>query len=67
MPLKIRQLKSSLSKAGFGYRSAKGSHVYWTHPALPGLEITMAGHDGDDAKPYQVKMVRQALKYLEEK
>lgn len=65
MPLKVRKLKASLSKEGFSWRSAKGSHTVWTHPALPDLEITLAGKDGDDAKPYQIKDVRNALQRLE--
>ena len=61
MPVKIRKLKSMLSKAGFVWRPGKGSHTVWIHPALPGEEITLAGRDGDDAKPYQVKEVRNIL------
>ena len=64
MPLKIRQLKASLTKAGFSWRPGKGSHTVWTHPALPKLEITLSGKDGNDAKPYQVKDVQDALKQL---
>jgi predicted RNA binding protein YcfA (HicA-like mRNA interferase family) len=64
MPPKIRQLKASLTKAGFSWRPGKGSHTVWTHPALPKLEITLSGKDGNDAKPYQVKDVQDALKQL---
>jgi predicted RNA binding protein YcfA (HicA-like mRNA interferase family) len=64
MPPKIRQLKAALDKAGFSWRSGKGSHTVWTHPALPALEITLSGKDGDDAKPYQVKDIQNALKQL---
>lgn len=64
MPLKIRKLKAALSKAGFVMRPGKGSHTVWKHHALPGVEITLAGHDGDDAKPYQIDDVRDALKTL---
>jgi predicted RNA binding protein YcfA (HicA-like mRNA interferase family) len=67
MPPKIRQLKSSLSKAGFYLRPGKGSHTVWKHRLLPGAEITLAGRDGNDAKPYQIKDVREALKNLERK
>jgi predicted RNA binding protein YcfA (HicA-like mRNA interferase family) len=66
MPPKIRQLKASLTKAGFSWRPGKGSHTVWTHPALPKLEITLSGKDGNDAKPYQVKDVQDALKQLKE-
>jgi len=52
MPKKIREFKSLLLKAGFTYRSAKGSHTRWVHPLLPNEPITIAGNDGDDAKLY---------------
>ncbi len=64
MPPKIRQLKAALSKAGFLFRPGKGSHTVWTHPALPEVEITLAGNDGNDAKPYQVKDVQKNLERL---
>ena len=64
MPLKIRKLKASLSKAGFYMRPGKGSHTVWKHQALPGFELTLAGHDGDDAKDYQAKDVKNALKKI---
>ncbi|MGB3509915.1 MAG: type II toxin-antitoxin system HicA family toxin [Microcoleaceae cyanobacterium] len=41
MPKKIRELKSMLRKAGFIYRSAKGSHTRWVHPLLPSQPITI--------------------------
>ncbi|HLG64361.1 MAG TPA: type II toxin-antitoxin system HicA family toxin [Ktedonosporobacter sp.] len=66
MPPKIRQLKASLAKAGFVWRPGKGSQTVWTHPDLPELEVTLSGHDGNDAKPYQVKDVQEALKHLGE-
>ena len=65
MPKKIRELKSLLLKAGFVYRSAKGSHTRWYHPLLPSDPITIAGKDGDDAKPYLEKEVNQKLAKLE--
>ncbi len=64
MPPKIRQLKAALSKAGFSVRPGKGSHTVWTHPALPEEEITLAGKDGNDAKPYQVRDVQKILERL---
>ncbi len=64
MPPQIRKLKASLSKAGFSMRPGKGSHTVWKHHSLPGLEITLSGGDGDDAKPYQLKDVQNALKQL---
>ncbi len=41
-----------LRKAGFTYRPAKGSHSFWSHPAITS-RITLAGADGDDAERYQ--------------
>lgn len=66
MPPKIRKLKAALSKAGFRWRPGKGSHTFWAHPNLPGEEVTLAGKDGDDAKLYQIKDVRDVLRKLGE-
>jgi predicted RNA binding protein YcfA (HicA-like mRNA interferase family) len=64
MPLKIRQLKSKLHKAGFTIRSGKGSHTVWHHPDKPEITVTLSGKDGRDAKPYQIEDVEDALKEL---
>ncbi|HAC65705.1 MAG TPA: hypothetical protein DCF68_19785 [Cyanothece sp. UBA12306] len=64
MPKKIRELKSMLLKAGFNYRSGKGSHTVWSHPLLP-YSLTLSGKDGADADRYQEKDVKNALKDLE--
>lgn len=64
MPLKIKKLKSALSKAGFYSRSAKGSHTKWRHSDLPGFTVLLSGKDGDDAKPYQIDDVEDALRKL---
>jgi predicted RNA binding protein YcfA (HicA-like mRNA interferase family) len=64
MPPKIRQLKAFLRKAGFYVRPGKGSYTVWSHPALKTLEITLSGNDGQDAKPYQIKDVQNALQQL---
>lgn len=66
MPLKVRQLKARLAKAGFVERPAKGSHTFWTHPSLPGVVVTLSGKDGADAEKYQIKQVKQALAPLGE-
>ena len=63
MPKKIREIKQALSKAGFTYKSAKGSHEKWTHPKLPNF-IIVAGKDGSDAKPYLEKQLNEALERL---
>jgi predicted RNA binding protein YcfA (HicA-like mRNA interferase family) len=67
VPLKIRQLKADLRKAGFESRPGKGCHVVFRHPLVPSLEVTIAGQDGDDAEKYQLKEVRNALKRIKDK
>ncbi|HRW08728.1 MAG TPA: type II toxin-antitoxin system HicA family toxin [Caldilineaceae bacterium] len=59
MPRKVRDLIADLKKAGFIDRGGKGSHRNFVHSQ--GLRITISGKEGDDAKPYQEKAVRQAL------
>ena len=59
MPLKIRELLNSLEKAGFVSRGGKSSHRNYEHPS--GARITISGRLGDDAKPYQEKLVKQKL------
>jgi predicted RNA binding protein YcfA (HicA-like mRNA interferase family) len=63
MPKKIGELKSMLEKAGFAYRAGKGSHTVWSHPNLKD-SLTISGKDGGDAKPYQERDVRNALRKL---
>lgn len=65
MPRKVRALKADLRREGFVSRTAKGSHTYWKHPLLP-ARITLSGADGDDAKPYQERGVRDAIEDLRE-
>lgn len=65
MPKKIRELKSLLRKAGFIDEPAKGSHTKWSHPLSSG-KVTLSGKDGDDAKPYQERDVKNAIKKLTE-
>lgn len=66
MPPKIRQLKAKVQKEGFKRVPGKGSHTRWRHPLLPDLVLVISGNDGDDAKPYQEKEVRDALSKLDE-
>ena len=63
MPRKIRQLKADLRKAGFVEDAdrGKGSHSRWHHLSAPGSRVTLSGHDGDDAKPYQEREVRETI------
>jgi len=62
MPRKIRELIRDLKAAGF-YEipgGGKGSHRKWTHGGYLGA-VTLSGKDGDDAKPYQERQVKQAI------
>jgi predicted RNA binding protein YcfA (HicA-like mRNA interferase family) len=62
VPRKIRQLIADLAHAGFSLApgGGKGSHRKFRHPRLPG-SVILSGHDGDDARPYQEKQVRNAI------
>lgn len=66
MPKKIRELKAMLLRAGFYSRPGKGSHVVFKHHALPADRVTLSGSDGDDAKPYHEKDVKDILRKLRE-
>jgi predicted RNA binding protein YcfA (HicA-like mRNA interferase family) len=59
MPKKIRVLIRDLEKAGFINRGGKGSHRNFSHPS--GVVLTLSGKLGDDAKPYQEKLVEQKI------
>ena len=67
MPRKIRQLKADLRKAGAYQVSQEGSHTKWKHQSLPGSTVIISGHDGDDAKLYQEKAVREFLRQIAER
>lgn len=60
MPRKIRDLIQDLQRAGFINRGGKGSHRNYEHPK--GVRVTVSGHAGDDAKPYQEREVKQVIK-----
>ena len=62
MPRKVRQLMANLEHAGYVNRGGKGSHWNFAHPQ--GIRLTLCGHPGDDAKPYQERDVRRALAAL---
>jgi predicted RNA binding protein YcfA (HicA-like mRNA interferase family) len=64
MPRKIRQLKADLCRAGDYLASQAGSHTRWKHPLMPESLLILSGHDGDDAKPYQVRAVRDLLRVI---
>jgi predicted RNA binding protein YcfA (HicA-like mRNA interferase family) len=61
VPRKLRELRSDLSKNGFNRLKGrgKGDHEVWKHPA--GVRAGLDGKDGQDAKPYQEKEVREAI------
>ena len=65
MPKKVRELKAMLSRAGFSYRPAKGSHGVWTHRKYRGI-VTIAGKDGNDAPKYMERQVERAISMVEE-
>jgi predicted RNA binding protein YcfA (HicA-like mRNA interferase family) len=60
MPRKVRELIEDLEKSGFVDRGGKGSHRNFEHPS--GIRLTLSGQTGDDAKPYQEREVRRAIR-----
>jgi predicted RNA binding protein YcfA (HicA-like mRNA interferase family) len=65
VPRKIRELKAVLRKAGVQLISQEGSHQKWKHPLVP-RGISLAGHDGNDAKAYEEKLVKTLLQEIAE-
>jgi predicted RNA binding protein YcfA (HicA-like mRNA interferase family) len=63
MPKKIRELIRELKMAGFIDRGGKGSHRNFMHPS--GVALTVSGQLGNDAKPYQIKLVRAKIEESE--
>ncbi len=61
MPRKIRELIKELEKAGFVNRGGKGSHRNYVHPKVT-KPITISGKPGNDARDYQEKAVKIAIK-----
>ena len=59
MPRKIRQLIKDIENAGFVNRGGKGSHRNYLHEN--GVALTISGKLGDDAKPYQEKLIKQKI------
>ena len=62
VPPKIRELIHELSSAGFEDRGGKGSHRNFRHPK--GVNITISGRTGDDAKQYQIRDVNRAIELV---
>jgi len=61
MPPKVRDLIAELEQAGFVNRGGKGSHRNYVHPKVAN-PITIAGSPGNDAKHYQIRAVKIAIK-----
>lgn len=61
VPRKIRQLISDLEKEGFVNRGGRGSHRNFVH-ATSGISLTLSGQTGADAKIYQEKSVKEAIR-----
>ena len=61
MPRKIRQLVEDLEGHGFANKGGKGSHRNFIHPNYP-FAVVISGNLGDDAKHYQEKAVKRAIK-----
>jgi predicted RNA binding protein YcfA (HicA-like mRNA interferase family) len=59
MPRKIRHLIRDLENAGFVNRGGKGGHRNFLHKK--GVVLTISGNLGDDAKPYQEKLIKQKI------
>ena len=62
MPPKIKELIKILESAGFINRGGKGDHRNYKHPK--GVNITISGKLGNDAKLYQEKDIKEALERL---
>jgi predicted RNA binding protein YcfA (HicA-like mRNA interferase family) len=63
MPRKVRQLKADLRRAGFVELRGrgKGDHSLWQHPDVPAAIVGLDGQDGDDARRYQEKDLREKI------
>jgi len=62
VPRKIRQLVADLERTGFVLvPGGKDSHRKFRHARFPGAVI-LSGHDGDDARHYQEKQIRNAIR-----
>ncbi|MGI8641659.1 MAG: type II toxin-antitoxin system HicA family toxin [Pyrinomonadaceae bacterium] len=66
MPPKIRELIAELERNGFTNRGGKGSHRNFEH-SLSSKIVRISGKTSNDAKIYQIKQVREALKEVKSK
>jgi predicted RNA binding protein YcfA (HicA-like mRNA interferase family) len=64
MPPKIRDLIQNLESASFVNRGGKGSHRNFRHPQ--GVNITLSGATGQDAKRYQIRDVKRAIELIDD-
>ena len=64
MPPKIRELVAELERAGFVNRGGGGVIAIMSTPRLS-KPITISGKLGDDAKQYQIRVVRTAIAEVE--
>jgi predicted RNA binding protein YcfA (HicA-like mRNA interferase family) len=64
VPPKIKELIKKLESAGFIDRGEKGSHSNYKHSK--GVNITISGKPGSDAKPYQEVDVKKALERIKD-
>ena len=63
VPPKVRDLIEELEQAGFVNRGGKGSHRNFVHPHVS-RPVTLSGKPSEDAKPYQVRAVRLAMREI---
>jgi predicted RNA binding protein YcfA (HicA-like mRNA interferase family) len=61
MPRKILELIRDLERAGFVNRGGKGDHRNFAHPNVA-RPVVLSGKPGADAKEYQEKAVRRAIR-----
>ena len=61
MPPKVRELIAELERAGFVPRGGRGSHRNFVHRNVH-RPVTISGGLGDDAKRYQIRAVKLAIK-----
>lgn len=66
MPPKIRELIAELERNGFTNRGGKGSHRNYVHPRRS-KPVTISGKAGSDAKNYQIRDVKQAIREVKGK
>lgn len=68
MPRKIRQIIKDYRKGGFEIHveGGKGSHRKIIHTVHRSVTVILSGQDGDDAKFYQERDLREALQKVKD-